>query len=306
MSLVHDSEIWRSILESLPNGLCVVDGQKKVLLWSDGAERISGRQRHEVIGHSCIAEPLLHCDQPGCEFCSEECPAARAIKTSQPAEALGFVHHKAGHEIPVRIRAVPLHDQRGSIIGAVEVFDDLEQELSGQPDDSLPGSTDPITGVLSRTRIEIHLRDALAVFAQSEAPFSLLLFCLEGLDNFRAALGSEAASALLRVVARTLEVALWRTDFVGRWNDNQFLVILTGCHGGKLQSVRERIRRMLANDSIEWWGDRHSLPVSIGEASARLDDTIETLLDRLTQSLDAASAWRIGASGADANASSGS
>jgi len=306
MPFVHDSEIWRSILESVPNGLCVLDAQKKVVLWSDGAEQISGRQRHEVIGHSCIAEPLLHCDQPGCEFCSEECPAARAIKTSQSAEALGFVHHKAGHEIPVRIRAVPIHDQRGSIVGAVEIFDDLEPELTSQPEDSMPGSTDPITGVLNRTRIQIHLRDALAVFRESEAPFSLLIFRLEGLDNFRAALGLEAASALLRVVARTLEVALWRTDFVGRWNDNQFLVILNGCYGGKLHSVRERIRRMLANDSIEWWGDRHSLPVSIGEASARPDDTIETLLHRVTQSLDAASAWRTGASGADATASSGS
>jgi len=91
MPFVHNSEIWRSILESLPNGLCVIDAQKKVVLWSNGAERISGRQRHEVIGHSCIAEPLLRCDQPGCEFCGEECPAARALKTFQPAEALGFV-----------------------------------------------------------------------------------------------------------------------------------------------------------------------------------------------------------------------
>jgi len=306
MPFVPDSEIWRSILESLPNGLCVVDAQRKVVLWSDGAERISGRQRHEVIGHSCISEPLLHCDQPGCEFCSEECAAARALKTSQPAQALGFVHHKSGHEVPVRIRAVPIHNQRGSIIGAVEIFDDVEQELTSQPEDSLPGSTDPITGVLTSTRMHLHLRDALARFSEAQAPFSLLCFRLEGLTKFRASLGSEAASGLLSVVARTLEAALWKTDFVARWTDNQFLVILNGCHGEKLHSVRERVRRMLANDSIQWWGDRHSLPVSIGEASVKPDDTIETLVERVTQSLDAASAWRTGASGAEANASSGS
>jgi hypothetical protein len=77
--------------------------QKKIVFWSDGAERITGHLRHEVIGHSCISESLLHCDQPGCEFCKEDCPVARAIKTSHPAEGIGFLHHKAGYENPVRI-----------------------------------------------------------------------------------------------------------------------------------------------------------------------------------------------------------
>ena len=85
MCTFDDTEIYRSILESLTTGLCVVDMQKKIVLWSDGAERITGYLRHEVIGHSCIGEPLLHCDQPGCEFCSEECPVAVAMKTAQPA-----------------------------------------------------------------------------------------------------------------------------------------------------------------------------------------------------------------------------
>ena len=126
MPSLHDPDLCRNILESLPTGLCVVDMQKRIVFWSDGAERITGHLRHDVIGHSCVAETLLHCDQPGCEFCKEDCPMARAIKTSQPAEAVGFLHHKAGHEIPVRIRAVPVHNPHGSIIGALETFEELQ------------------------------------------------------------------------------------------------------------------------------------------------------------------------------------
>src|SRR5579859_7967703 len=123
MPSFHDPDVCRSIIESLPSGLCVVDMQKKIVFWSDGAERITGHLRHEVIGHCCISETLLHCDQPECEFCKEDCAIARAIKTSQPAEAISFLHHKVGHEIPVRVRAVPVHNQHGSIIGAVETFE---------------------------------------------------------------------------------------------------------------------------------------------------------------------------------------
>jgi PAS domain S-box-containing protein len=56
MSAFDDSEICRGILENLPTRVCVIDMQKKIVLWSDGAERITGRPRYEVIGHRCIGE----------------------------------------------------------------------------------------------------------------------------------------------------------------------------------------------------------------------------------------------------------
>jgi GGDEF domain-containing protein len=79
---------------------------------------------------------------------------------------------------------------------------------------------------------------------------------------------------------------------VGRWADDQFLVILNGCREEVLPPVRERVRHLLSGDGIEWWGERRSLPVSIGNASARVDDSVESLIERLQKSLETASAWR--------------
>ena len=308
MTSFDDSDICRSILESLPTGLCVVDMQHKIVFWSNGAERITGHLRHEVIGHSCVAETLLHCDQPGCEFCSNDCPVARAIKTSHPTEAVGFLHHKAGHEIPVRLRAVPVHNQHGSIIGAVETFEELQQGTSPdhrKPGPKLPACIDDVTGVASPALMRTHLRHTLATFLEVQVPFGILCWRLEGLLHFRASLGPQAASSLLRVVARSLERTLWSTDFVGRWSDDQFLVILNGCEEKSLHIVRERVRRLLANDGIEWWGERRSLPLSVGETSAQADDTVESLMERAQKSLESASAWRTNAASAS-TATSGS
>jgi len=307
MSLFHDSDICRSILESLPAGLCVVDMQKKIVIWSDGAELITGHLRHDVIGHSCISETLLHCDQPGCEFCKEDCPVARAIKTSHPTESIGFLHHKTGYEIPVRVRAVPVHNQHGSIIGAVETFEELQQSAAPIHRDgslTLPGCIDEVTDVASHALMLSHLRRTLATFVEVQVPFAVLSMRLEGLLHFRASLGPEAASSLLRVVARSLESTLWSTDFIGRWSDDQFLVILNGCREETLPAVRERVRRMLSGDGIEWWGERRSLPVSVGEACALPDDTVESLLQRVQKSLEAASAWRTNSASASNGSSS--
>ena len=301
MSSFHDPEICRSILESLPAGLCVIDMQKKIVFWSDGAERITGHLRHEVIGHSCVSETLLHCDQPGCEFCKEDCPVSRAIKTSHPVEAIGFLHHKAGYEIPVRIRAVPVHNQHGSIIGAAETFEEMQSSSrTNHRDDGpkLPGSVDEATSVASPTLMRSHLGETLAKSVELQVPFGVLCLRLEGLPHFRASFGPEASSSLLRVVAHSLESTLWTTDVIGRWGDDQFLVILNSCRDEALPSVRERIRRILAGDGIEWWGERHSLPISIGQASALPDDTVESLIERAQKSLDAASGTKTHAASA--------
>jgi PAS domain-containing protein len=82
-----------------PVAVCVVDLQQKIVLWSDGAEKITGHPRHEVIGHSYAAEALLPCDQPGCEESGEECPLVQAIKMSHTIEGIGYLRHKAGYEI---------------------------------------------------------------------------------------------------------------------------------------------------------------------------------------------------------------
>ena len=307
MSAFDPADIALSVLEMLPIGVCLVDTEKRIALWSDGAERITGHLRHEVIGHSCIGEPLLHCDQPGCEFCSEECPVARAMKTAQPFHACGFVHHKAGHQVGVRVRAVVVRNAHGSIIGAVETFEEAQSSRHGQPETfGLPGSLDEVTGLASHTMMQLHLLQAVDTFTNIHVPFAVLCFRLEQLEHFRASFGPEAAASLLHVVARTLEGALWKTDFLGRWSYDSFLVILNSCREDALSPVRDRVHRLVADSSIVWWGERHSVPVSIGQAMMQPGDTPATLIQRLEQSLNAISRARACAAGSEANPSSGS
>ena len=128
---------------------------------------------HEVIGRSCVDRSLLHCQQPSCEFCSEGCPLARSIKTAHAVEESGFLHHKSGYEVPVRIRAVPVHNPHGSIICAVETSDELEQSDVNRAEKALPGSVDDATGLATQAQMKSHLREALATFTQRQVAFGV-------------------------------------------------------------------------------------------------------------------------------------
>ena len=292
MSAFQDPEICRSLLECLQVGICVVDLQKKIVLWSDGAERITGFLRHEVVGRPCNGRTLLHCDQSKCESCGVECPVGAAIQRAHPAESEGYLHHKEGHRIPVHVWAVPARDAHGSIIGVLQSFEEPhEPEDGGTREQGLKnsGCVDEITGVANHAIMQSHLRETLGTFAELQVPFGILCLRLDGLDAFRATFGPEAASSMLRMVSHTLELAVWRTDHVGRWSDDQFLVILNGCSGDSLRSVSGRIIRMLENDGIEWWGEKRSVSFSVGQTAARPGDTSDSMLDRARQRMQVSS-----------------
>ena len=295
MNAFHDFEICRNILESLQIGVCVVDLEKKVVFWSDGAERSTGHSRHEILGHSCDNKLMPHHNPAGSQPGHSEHPLESAIRNGKSAEAGEFFHHKAGHKILVHIRSIPVRNTQGAIIGAAESFEVQQQTASfDHHDDGLkaPACVDEVTGIANRAIMQSHLRETLGTFAELKVPFGVLCLRVEGLVQFRSGFSNEAASALMRAFAQTLEGALWRTDFVGRWSDDQFLVILNGCSEDALRAVRERIHRMLADDEIEWWGEKRTLPVSIGSASARQGDAADSLLERALRSMNTDAAQR--------------
>lgn len=90
---------------------------------------------------------------------------------------------------------------------------------------------------------------------------------------------------MLRVLARTLRDTIWPTDFVGRWSDDRFLVILSGCDQEALRALSERILRMTVRATIEWWGEELTVAVLIGSTSAVVGDSVESLLLRTQDAL---------------------
>lgn len=279
----QDPETYRDILDGLQIGVSVIDLQKKIIFWSDGAEQLTGYARIDVLGHPCTENILLHCDQNSCESCTERCPMATALHDTRPVEAISFVHHKSGHRIAVHSWAIPLRDKHGSIIGIIQTFD---SELAAAGADANnrgmkeQGLLDEVTGLPNQAVMHSHLRETLGTFTEVHIPFGVLCLQVHDLGQFRSSYGQGAARSLLQVLARTLRNTVCPTDFVGSWSDGRFLVILTGCSEEALQAASQRALKTLSSATIRWWGKDLSVGVSVGSASAQVGDTVGSLLQR--------------------------
>ena len=284
----QDPEIYRDILDGLQIGVSVLDLQKKIVFWSDGAEQITGYARIDVLGHSCAENILLHCNQNSCEMCAGKCPLAAALHNAKPAEAISSIHHRSGHLTPVHTWAIPLRDKHGSIIGIIQTFESEFAVNGPDPNDQTlkeRGCLDYTTELPNHAIMQSHLREMLGTFAELQMPFGVICLEVHQLTQFRARYGQEAATSMLRVLARTLRNTIWPTDFVGRWSEDRFLVILSGCGQKALQVVADRMLRMTARATIEWWGEELSVQVLIGSTAAMLNDTVEALLLRVKEAL---------------------
>src|SRR5690348_18503029 len=120
--MLNEPELLRSALEATSVGVCLVDRQCKVVLWSDGAERITGYMRQEVLGHCCRDNLLDPCDAAGAHVCETACPLTAVPPASDSPERVLYLKHKDGHRLPVRVYATPLRNSSGIVLGAMESF----------------------------------------------------------------------------------------------------------------------------------------------------------------------------------------
>jgi diguanylate cyclase (GGDEF)-like protein/PAS domain S-box-containing protein len=288
MSDFDDAKLYRSILDSLQTGVYLVDREQKILFWNDGAERITGHLRQDVVGRSSRCDMLARGEGNTC-FVSDAGEAIVAVlRDGKPAVVNVSLRHKDGHRVLVRMRAVPIRNGHGSVIGAAESF---EESIAVSNWDRRKkklgafGFLDPATEVPTEAYIQSHLREQIVTFGICPIPFSVMSIQVDQTDEVRAKYGPRAVVAILRAVGQTLENSLRPTDLLGLGTRNQFVVILSECPAAEVEKVAERLKRTVPYAEIKWWGEDLSVTASFGGATVKPGDTVESLIERAEKSL---------------------
>lgn len=276
----HDFE---AILSNLHDGLYVVDKQRRVTLWNEAAERITGYTAAEVIGSRCSDSILIHVDQEGHELCHTLCPLAATIKDGASREADVFLHHKQGHRIPVSIRITPLTDTDGNIIGGIELFTDssslnsLRQRLNHLEKLAL---VDALTELPNRRQVESEIRAQLAAYERNGVPFCVLFADIDRFKRFNDEHGHEAGDLALKTVARTMASSVRPYDTIGRWGGEEFVGVLPNCNAPGGEEIAQRLCMLVRHSRVETREGSLRLAISMGGAVAVSGDTVESLVAR--------------------------
>ncbi|MBF0309313.1 MAG: sensor domain-containing diguanylate cyclase [Magnetococcales bacterium] len=275
---------YDAMVEQLADGVYFVDRERRILYWNDAAERIAGYSRKEMIGSRCADNILVHVNESGRNLCDSGCPLSFCLEREEACHDYDvFLHHKLGHRVPVHVRATPLRDDSGKIIGAAEVFTDRSsQELVAQRVEELEklAFLDALTRIANRRFLEYELHSRLEEWQRMKLPFGVLMMDVDHFKRFNDTHGHALGDRVLQMVAATLQAVGRPFDIYGRWGGEEFLGLIKNVNSATLLRIGERCRSQVASAFLQENGQLLQVTLSLGAALAVGDDTAETILQR--------------------------
>jgi diguanylate cyclase (GGDEF)-like protein/PAS domain S-box-containing protein len=277
------SDFYKDLLDNLHEGVYFVDTDRRITYWNKSAEEITGYSAAFAVGKHCRDNFLNHITENGVELCNTQCPLAATMQDGKKREAEVYLHHVDGYRVPVVVRASPIYDKNGTVVGAVETFSNNSLLINTRrraQNMQAAALLDPLTGVGNRRQLEAHIKSELVRFHETDVPFGLMFCDVDHFKTFNDTYGHEVGDKVLRMVAQTLQGNVRGTDAVGRWGGEEFIVIADNLDLPRLQSLAEKLCNLISRSRMDMEARSLSVTISIGATLAKPDDTMHSLTAR--------------------------
>ena len=250
---------FRAIVDGLEEGVYIVDADRRIVYWNQGAERLSGFASSEVVGENCAGNLLQHVDERGTPLCLAHCPLHSTLADGQHRRDTVYLRHKHGHRVPISVRVIPLRSASGQVVAAAEIFSSLAPRGSEAPrlrEAQRQALQDVPTGVGNRRAAERELAASLFRVREQGASLGVLSLAVDGFIALSDRHGHAVADEALLVVARTMAANVRPRDTLSRWDGGQFLMLLPDVTGPALVAVADRLRVLVKRSRLRGGGGK--------------------------------------------------
>jgi diguanylate cyclase (GGDEF)-like protein/PAS domain S-box-containing protein len=282
--MTDEKDFYKDIIDNLYDGVYFVDRDRVITYWNKGAERITGYSAAHTLGRACRDNMLNHVTANGVQLCQNQCPLAAAMEDGNEREAEVFLHHADGHRVPIVVRASPIRDRAGNIIGAVESFSNNASVIDARSklrELRRVAMTDPLTGLGNRKYLDGRLSALIAEYQNNASTAALLFMDVDHFKQVNDTYGHNTGDTVLRMVAQTMRYSLRATDTVGRWGGEEFIAILYGMQEKEsLEAAAEKVRTLVEFSRLDVTERGLTVTVSIGGTLLVPGDTPQSLVQR--------------------------
>jgi diguanylate cyclase (GGDEF)-like protein len=253
-------------MEALPFPAIAFNRDCEVLLLNSQAQE----RFREVNGQTRCYEVTHNLERPCWEVFSEEmCPLKKMKSGKEP-----FAYHDHGDEPHILVSG-KIDDELYIEFYLDSYVTDLIREFK------FLAEIDSLTGVYNRRKIEEILSRESERSKRYGNTVSLMLIDIDNFKDVNDTYGHQMGDEVLKRIARIIRQNLRRTDSVGRYGGEEFLVILPETEVQKAIKAGERIRKAVESERFRFG----KVTVSVGVTVLKSTDDFGTLFNRLDRAM---------------------
>ncbi len=293
------SKYWETIVDTLRDGLMVIDTQGDIVAANPAAERLAGYAAHELIGKSCR---ILNCS--GCKIIDrgqgrQWCALYRE-GTIRDKKCL--ITHKNRHTVHILKSASVLYDENSAPIGAVETISDISENVRQRREIVSLRKTyqldDGYFGIIGKSILMQRMFELIENVAATQAPVMVQGESGTGKEMVARAVheaSERKEKPFIKVNCAALNENLLESELFGHVKgaftgaDRTRIGRFEAAHQGTIfldeigdtpLSIQVKLLRVLEDKRIERVGDHKSIPVNVRIITATNKNLDEMVKER--------------------------
>jgi two-component system response regulator HydG len=285
------SQYWKTIVDTMTDGLMVVDSEGVIVSINQAMEEISGYSKGELIGKSC---ELLECDTCFKTRADGHDKYCALFKDGVVTRRKCTLRKKDGSRIHLYKNATILKDRSDRVIGGVETWTDLTEVVAKDRVISRLrkelSSEDAFHGILGKSAAMVQVFDLISSAAQSEAPVIIYGESGTGKELIASAihkLGPRRKGPFIKVNCAALSESLLESELFGHVKgaftgaDRTRVGRFEAANGGDIfldeigdlpLSTQVKLLRVLQEKEIEKVGDHRPISIDVRILAATNQD----------------------------------
>lgn len=271
-------DMFMDLLNHTYEAVCIIDKDLNILFWNKSSEELTGKEAETVINHKCKKNLLIQKPDEKLETCAEMCPIIQSFKDRMIRNYRVYILHKDGFRVPATMRVLPIN-VNGTLITFREYspkvsMPHLPKELKNM------NMLDSLTETGNRRYIEMNLGYRLDEMKRYGFPVGILFCVLDDIDSINVVFGTVVKDKVIKMIGKTISKNIRFFEFVGRWEENSFLVILSNTDIHKLDLIANKLRLLAEKSNIQVEDKLIHTTISVGGVLAEPTSTIDSLVKK--------------------------
>ncbi len=282
---------WETVINTMMEGLMVVNPDGVIVAANQAMERITGYTRKELIGSPCA---ILNCDTCIGLRPSDAQKQCALFRTGEVRRIKCTLTRKDGTPLKFLKNAVVLRDEKGKAVGGVETLTDLTEVLARDQVISRLrqelSREDGFHGIIGKSPAMLQLFGLIESAARSEAP--VIIYGESGTGKELVAeavhrLSSRSKGPFIKVNSAALNESLLESELFGHVKgaftgaDRNRIGRFEAAHGGSIfldeigdlpLTTQAKLLRVLQEKVIEKVGDQRPIRVDVRIITATNQD----------------------------------